>query len=93
MYLLKDAVQRLPEVLSHGRNGKHGRQEELEARLYQQIGQLTMQLDYLKEKVRSLPVEQRRTMIERESCQLSIRAQCRLLGVNRSMVVLRAPRR
>jgi transposase-like protein len=47
----KDAVERLPEVLSDGRNSKHDRQEELEARLYQQIGQLTMELDYLKKKL------------------------------------------
>jgi transposase-like protein len=47
----KDAVQRLPQVLSDSRNSKHDRQEELEARLYQQIGQLTMELDYLKKKL------------------------------------------
>ncbi len=47
----KDAVQGLPEVLSDGRGGKHSGQEELEARLYQQIGQLTMELGYLKKKL------------------------------------------
>jgi transposase-like protein len=47
----KDAVDRLPEVLSDGRGGKNGRQEELEAQLYQQIGRLTMELDYLKKKL------------------------------------------
>jgi transposase-like protein len=47
----KDAVERLPEVLCDGRGGKDGRQDELEARLYQQIGQLTMGLDYLKKKL------------------------------------------
>jgi len=47
----KDAVERLPEILSDGRGGKDSRQEELEARLYQQIGQLTMELDYLKKKL------------------------------------------
>lgn len=47
----KDAVERLPDVLSHGRGGKSGRQEEVEARLYQQIGQLTMELGYLKKKL------------------------------------------
>ena len=47
----KQAVEGLPEVLSHGRGGKNGRQEEVEARLYQQIGQLTMELGYLKKKL------------------------------------------
>jgi len=44
----KQALERLPEVLSDGRGGNNGRQEEVEGRLYQQIGQLTMELEYLK---------------------------------------------
>jgi len=47
----KHALERLPEVLSDGRGGKNGRQEEIEAWLYQQIGQLTMELGYLKKKL------------------------------------------
>ena len=51
----KDAVERLPDILSDGRSSKDGRQEELEARLYQQIGQLTMELGYLKKKLGFCP--------------------------------------
>ena len=47
----KQALERLPEVLSDGRAGKDSRQEETEARLYQQIGQLTMEVGYLKKKL------------------------------------------
>ncbi len=47
----KQALERLPEVLCDGRGGNNGRQEEIEARLYQQIGQLTMELGYLKKKL------------------------------------------
>ncbi len=47
----KQALERLPEVLSDGRAGKDGYQEETEARLYQQIGQLTMEVGYLKKKL------------------------------------------
>lgn len=47
----KNAVQRLPEILSDGQGSKDSRQEEVEARLYQQIGQLTMELEYLKKKL------------------------------------------
>ena len=47
----KQALDRLPEVLSDGRAGKDNRQEETEARLYQQIGQLTMEVGYLKKKL------------------------------------------
>jgi putative transposase len=46
----KQALEQLPEAFSDGRGGKNGRQEEIEARLYQQIGQLTMELEYLKKK-------------------------------------------
>ena len=41
----RQALERLPEALSDGRGGNNERQEELESRLYQQIGQLTMELD------------------------------------------------
>jgi transposase-like protein len=47
----KHALEGLPEVLCDGRGGKNGRQEEVEARLYQQIGQLTMELGHLKKKL------------------------------------------
>lgn len=47
----KQALERLPEVLSDSRAGKEGYQEETEARLYQQIGQLTMEVGYLKKKL------------------------------------------
>ena len=47
----KQALDRLPEVLCDGRAGKDNRQEETEARLYQQIGQLTMEVEYLKKKL------------------------------------------
>ena len=47
----KEALERLPEALSDGRTRKERQQTDLEATLYQQIGQLTMELDYLKKKL------------------------------------------
>ena len=47
----KQALERLPAVLSDGRAGTDSRHEETEARLYQQIGQLTMEVGYLKKKL------------------------------------------
>ena len=47
----KHALERLPEALCDGRTGKDGRQEEIEARLYRQIGQLTMEVGCLKKKL------------------------------------------
>jgi transposase-like protein len=47
----KQVLERLPEVLSDGRADQDSRHEETEARLYQQIGQLTMEVEYLKKKL------------------------------------------
>ena len=38
-----EALERLPEVLSDGRKGKANQGWQTEARLYQQIGRLTME--------------------------------------------------
>ena len=46
-----EALKRLPEVLSDGRQGKADARSETEARLYQQIGQLTMEVEYLRKKL------------------------------------------
>jgi putative transposase len=66
------------------RNGGRQQQEQTarEAELYEQIGRLKMELEWLKKK---LPpsVEMRRVMIEPTHTTLSIRRQCDLLGLNR----------
>jgi len=46
-----EALKRLPEVLSDGRKSKADPGSETEARLYQQIGRLTMEVEYLKKKL------------------------------------------
>jgi transposase len=46
-----EALARLPEVLSDGRQAKAGPDPATEARLYQQIGRLTMEVEYLKKKL------------------------------------------
>ena len=46
-----EALARLPEVLSDGRRGKGSADGETEARLYQEIGRLTMEVEYLKKKL------------------------------------------
>ena len=50
----KRLLEALPEIFS-GRRGKAAQdQEELEAELYRQIGQLKVELDWLKKKFKSL---------------------------------------
>jgi putative transposase len=46
-----EALERLPEVLSDGRTLKSASGPETEARLYQEIGRLTMEVEYLKKKL------------------------------------------
>ena len=46
----KQLLEALPEVFSHRRQRDQQAQDELTAQLYQQIGQLKVELDWLKKK-------------------------------------------
>jgi len=46
-----DALARLPEILSDGRKGKAAAEGQTQAQLYQEIGRLTMEVEYLKKKL------------------------------------------
>ncbi len=46
----KQALAQLPEVFSHGRARAEAADEELRNQLYQQIGRLKVELDWLKKK-------------------------------------------
>ena len=50
----REAVDGLPDVFADGRSKKARDDEEHEARLYQQIGQLQFELDWLKKKAGQL---------------------------------------
>jgi len=45
------ALEALPDIFSSRRGAKHKDEEALKAPLYQQIGQLKVELDWLKKKV------------------------------------------
>ena len=47
----KQLLDALPDVFSRGRAGAAKREEKLKDRLYRQIGQLKVELDWLKKKV------------------------------------------
>lgn len=59
------------------------------AELFEQIGRLKMELEWLKKN--SLPAEQLRLLVEPEHPQLSVRRQCQLLGLARSTLYYRPP--
>ena len=46
-----EALQRLPEVLSDGRQAKAAVDSQTQGRLYEEIGRLTMEVEYLKKKL------------------------------------------
>ncbi len=69
----------MPRILSSRRGRREKEEEELKATLYQQIGQLKVEVDWLKKKL-DLPVESKRQMIEVDHSQISLRRQCALLG-------------
>jgi putative transposase len=58
--------------------------EEEKARLYEEIGRLKMEVDWLKKKLTGCPVEVRRAAVEPDHAQLSLVRQCDLLGLSRS---------
>ena len=51
----QQAVEGLPEVFADGRSRRAKDEEEHQARLYQQIGQLQFELDWLKNKSGEAP--------------------------------------
>jgi putative transposase len=54
-----------------------------DAQLYQQIGQLKVELDWLKKKL-DYSLEQKRQLVEPQHEQIILRRQCQLLGLNRA---------
>jgi putative transposase len=73
----------LPTLLSSRRGPQQREEEALKAALYQQIGQLKVERDWLKKKW-AMSVAQQRALIEPTHPQLSIRRQCAWLGLARS---------
>ncbi|RKY27281.1 MAG: hypothetical protein DRP83_02625 [Planctomycetota bacterium] len=66
--------------------------EQLTDRLYQQIGQLKVELDWLKKNL-DLTIEQKRMAIERDNLKIPLSRQCELLGLGRSSLYYRRRRR
>lgn len=61
-----------------------GAQHDVEHELYEQIGRLKMELEWVKKSWERVSLEQRRAMIAVDHPQLSVRRQCELLGLHRS---------
>src|SRR6266702_5837139 len=73
----------VPDIFSARRDKRQHDQEAFQAQLYQHIGQLKVELDWLKKKLDLLP-EGKRALIEPAHPQISIARQCDLVGLPRS---------
>jgi len=73
----------LPTLFSTGRSKADRDRELLEAELYQQIGQLKVEVDWLKKKL-DLSPEAKRVLIEPQHPAITISRQCELIGLARS---------
>ncbi|MCB8943499.1 MAG: IS3 family transposase [Ardenticatenaceae bacterium] len=72
-----------PTVFEQSMAQQQLEREARETELYEQIGRLKMELEWLKKKLPNSP-EAKRMMIETNNPTLSIRRQCDLIGLNRS---------
>jgi len=79
----KQLLESLPEIFNCRRQNERQDQEAFTAQLYQQIGQLKVELDWLKKNL-DLTLEQKRKAIEPGHKKIPIYRQCELLGLNRS---------
>jgi putative transposase len=77
------------ELFSRGRSSSARASEGLQAALYEEIGRLKFELDWVKKKLLA-SVEAKRVMIEEGHEQLSVRRQCALLGLNRASLYYQA---
>ena len=73
----------VPDIFSARRAKREHDHEAFQAQLSQQIGQLKVELDWVKKKL-VLPPEGQRELIEPAHPQISIARQCDLVGLSRS---------
>ena len=79
----KRLLRELPGVFSGKRKKEEKDRSELEDELYRQIGQLKVELDWLKKNLTCLDKE-KRELIDREHSAIPIYRQCELVGISRS---------
>jgi putative transposase len=81
----KQLMEEGTSIFSSDSARRQHNQEMREAELYEQIGRLKMELEWLKKKLPAAS-KVKRTMIELNHSLLSLRRQCALLGLSRATV-------
>jgi putative transposase len=84
----KAAIDQLPELFVDGRTRKASSEEADTDALYQEIGQLKVELDWLKKKS-ACSTDELRLLVDQDHPEISVRRQCALLGVSTSAKWLR----
>ena len=84
----KELIERASELFEDKRKNKKSDGPDNED-LYQQIGRLNMELEWLKKNIKELGVDLR-DMIDKDFKNISIRRQCELVGLNRSNLYYRS---
>ena len=79
----KHMLDELANVFSDNRHKEQQDSEKLQDELYQQIGKLKVELDWMKKKL-VCSVEQKRNLVELPHPEIPIYRQCELLGLSRS---------
>ncbi len=82
-YWKKQALESLPEIFTNNQGRSRDEDAALRDRLYQQIGQLQVELEWLKKRL-DIPAEVRRGMVDQTCGEIPIKRQCELLGLSRS---------
>jgi putative transposase len=83
------ALEQMEEIFIDGRRRKDRAEEVEKEALYEQIGRLKVELDWLGKKL-VCSAEDRRAWVEPEHARLSLRRQRELLGINRASLYYQA---
>ena len=81
----KQLLDGIESLFRDGRRHDHDESQAIQAELYEQIGRLKMEVEWLKNSPASVDL---RPLIEPSNSHLSIRRQCELMGLNRSSYYL-----
>ena len=79
----KQLLDNAEELFQSGAKTSSAEHEALQAQLYEQIGRLKTELDWLKKKL-PVSVERKRAWVDATDAVLSVGRQCELLGLSRS---------
>jgi putative transposase len=81
----KQLLEGAGDLFSKGRKDKEkGDLQNREAELFQEIGKLKMELEWIKKSLSSSSAHELRRLVDQNHPQLSIRRQCELLGLPKS---------